>query len=138
MLSRTEKTTEFIKWRMSNVDRNKLRRIDVDVKSYGSNAKWFLETDNFETELIDGETNVIDFKMDPIKKSLLSSLVDAAKRCCLVSAQKMLPCFCSKDEEQKNQKKVLGFNLFAPVRNNPMRTRNDSPSARKPHFMDLL
>ena len=113
MLSRTEKTTEFIKWRMSNVDRNKLRRIDVDVKSYGSNAKWFLETDNFETELIDGQTNVIDFKMDLIKKSLLSSLVDAAKN-----------CFCSKDEEQKNKKKVLGFNLCAPVRNNPVRTRN--------------
>ena len=98
---------------MSNVDRNKLRRIDVDVKSYGSNAKWFLETDNFETELIDGQTNVIDFKMDLIKKSLLSSLVDAAKN-----------CFCSKDEEQKNKKKVLGFNLCAPVRNNPVRTRN--------------
>ena len=100
MFSRTEKTTEFIKWRMSNIDRNKLRRIDVYVNSYGSNAKWFLETDNFETELIDGETNVIDFKMDLIKKSRLSSLVDAAKN-----------CFCSKDEEQKNKQTVLGFNL---------------------------
>ena len=124
MLSRTEKTTEFIKWRMSNVDRNKLRRIDVDVKSYGSNAKWFLETDNFETELIDGQTNVIDFKMDLIKKSRLSSLLDAAKNrlSSLVDAAKN--CFCSKDEEQKNKKKVLGFHLCRPVRNNPVRTRN--------------
>ena len=109
---------------MSNVDRNKLRRIDVYVNSYGSNAKWFLETDNFETELIDGETNVIDFKMDLIKKSRLSSFLDAAENCFCSLLDAAKNCFCSKDEEQKNKKKVLGFNLCAPVRNNPVRTRN--------------
>ena len=89
---------------MRNDNRNKLRRIDVFVKSYGSGAKWFLETDNFETELTDGETNVIDFKMDPIKKSRLSSLVDVAKNRC-----------CSKDEEPKNKKKVTGSMLHSFV-----------------------
>ena len=124
---------------MSNVDRNKLRRIDVYVNSYGSNAKWFLETDNFETELIDGQTNVIDFKMDLIKKSRLSSLVDAAKNrlSSLVDAAKN--CFCSKDEEQKNKKKVLGLTFahqYAIILCAPETA--DSPSARKLHFMDLL
>lgn len=101
---RIEKTPEFVKWRMINVDRNKLRRIDVYVNSYGSNAKWFLETDNFETELIDGQTNVIDFKMDLIKKSRLSSLLDAAKNCFCALLDAAENCFCPKDEEQKNKK----------------------------------
>ena len=86
---------------MRNDNRNKLRRIDVFVKSYGSGAKWFLETDNFETELTDGETNVIDFKMDPVSKSFISSSFDAVKNCCR-----------SKDEEQKNKKKVLGYIVY--------------------------
>ena len=103
---------------MRNDDRHKLSRVDIFVKSYGSGAKWFLETDDFETELTDGETNVIDFKTDPVKKNFISSLVDSVKKRCF-----------SKDEEHKNDKEVSGC-IFHSFVNDSLTMRLTKPDLR--------